>query len=201
MNKEDKKDKIFSTNDLQEKIISENLDESECISEKSDKKKDTLSEIDKIKKDLDETKKKSDENWDRAVRAIAELENFRRRSERDIFDAHRYGISKILMDFLPVMDSLDQALQSCENSDSKIMYEGLVLIRKLFLDALIKHGVIEIFPKGEKFNPEEHEAMSIQQESEMLLDNTVISVFQKGYKLHDRVIRPARVIVAKSKIV
>ncbi|ATW02038.1 nucleotide exchange factor GrpE [Candidatus Legionella polyplacis] len=200
MNKEDRKDKFFSVDSLQEKIMPENLDKLESAPKNLDKNENTLSEIDKIKKDLDEAKRKSDENWDRAVRAIAELENFRRRSERDIFDAHRYGISKILIDFLPVIDSLDQALQLCENSDSKIMYEGLILIRKLFLDALIKHGVVEIFPKGEKFNPEEHEAMSIQ-ESEALMDNTVISVFQKGYKLYDRVIRPARVIVAKSKIV
>lgn len=138
---------------------------------------------------------KAHENWEKAVRATAELDNTRRRAEREVANAHRYGLEKVINSFLPVLDSLEQALQLAVHDAS--MHEGLELTQKLFIDALTKQGVSEIFPQNEPFNPLEHEAMAMQPAPDVPA-NIVITVFQKGYKLHDRVIRPARVIVSKA---
>lgn len=153
-----------------------------------------------LEEKLTQAEQKAHENWEKAVRAMAELDNIRRRAERDIENAHRYGQEKLIQSFLPVIDSLEQAIQLSEHKESKVgdsMREGLQLTLKLFLDALKKMNVEQINPEGIPFNPQEHEAMSMQ-EAPDLAPNTVLTVFQKGYKLNDRVIRPARVIVAKS---
>lgn len=141
---------------------------------------------------------KAHENWEKSVRALAELDNVRRRSEREVTNAHRYGQEKLITSLLPVVDSLEQALQMPENEITTAMQEGLQLTMKLFLDALGKCDVEQIDPQGALFDPQQHEAMSIQ-EIEGTAPNTVVAVFQKGYKLNDRVIRPARVIVSKNK--
>ncbi|MCC5791915.1 MAG: nucleotide exchange factor GrpE [Legionellaceae bacterium] len=138
------------------------------------------------------------ENWEKSVRAVAELENVRRRAERDVANAHRYGAEKIIKNLLPVLDSLEQALQLAEKEAQTAMGEGLQLTRKIFLDALERENVQELNPMGEPFNPEQHEAMTTQ-EADDVKPNTVVAVFQKGYVLHDRVIRPARVVVSKAK--
>ena len=138
------------------------------------------------------------ENWEKSVRALAELDNVRRRSEREVANAHRYGLEKLISSLLPVVDSLEQALQLADKNADTAMHEGLELTMKLFLDVLEKHEVQQLDPQGEIFDPQQHEAMSIQ-ESADAVPNSVLLVFQKGYKLNDRVIRPARVIVAKNK--
>lgn len=142
------------------------------------------------------TEKKMHENWEKATRAMAELENVRRRAEREVSSAHKYGVEKFVDGLLPVIDSLEQALQLSVQAENASMHEGLELTMKLFLDVLAKHGVQQIDPVGEVFNPELHEAMSMQ-ESADAEPNTVLVVFQKGYKLHERVIRAARVVVSK----
>lgn len=137
------------------------------------------------------------DNWEKSVRALAELDNVRRRAEREVANAHRYGLEKFIKSLLPVMDSLEEALRLADQNADKGMHEGLELTMKLLLDVLEKHDVEQLDPQGEVFNPQEHEAMSMQ-ESADLPANTVLVVFQKGYKLNDRIIRPARVIVSKS---
>jgi molecular chaperone GrpE len=137
------------------------------------------------------------ENWEKSVRATAELENVRRRSEREITNAHRYGIEKLINSLLPVVDSLEEALRLADKSGDTGMHEGLELTMKLFLDVFDKHDVEQLDPQGAAFDPQEHEAMSVQPSDEAP-NNSVLMVFQKGYKLAGRVIRPARVIVAKS---
>jgi molecular chaperone GrpE len=142
------------------------------------------------------TEKQMHENWEKAARAMAELENVRRRAEKDISSAHKFGVEKFINGLLPVVDSLEQAIQLANKDNNASMHEGLDLTMKLFLDVLAKNGVVQIDPMGEVFNPEFHEAMSMQEVPDVK-PNTVIVVFQKGYKLHDRVIRAARVVVAK----
>lgn len=142
---------------------------------------------------------KAHENWEKSVRALAELDNVRRRAEREVANAHRYGVEKLISSLLPVIDSIEQALQLAEKDAAAAMHEGLELTLKLFLDVLQKFEVQTIDPMGAAFDPQQHEAMSIL-EVEGTPSNTVITVFQKGYMLNDRVIRPARVIVSKSKI-
>ncbi|WP_454784321.1 nucleotide exchange factor GrpE [Legionella sp. WA2024007413] len=138
----------------------------------------------------------SHENWEKAVRAQAELENVRRRAEREISNAHRYGVEKIITDLLPVIDSLEQALLLADKAEDTAMREGLELTLKLFLDVLKKFEIQQIDPMGMPFDPQIHEAMSMQAVPDAE-PNTVLAVFQKGYKLSERVIRPARVVVSK----
>lgn len=142
------------------------------------------------------SEKKAHENWEKAVRALAELENVRRRAERDVEHAHRYGLEKILKALIPVVDSLEQALEAGSQEVHGSMYEGLVLTLNMFIQVLEKHEVKRLDPVGQPFNPQEHEAMSMSPSTDVP-PNTVLVVFQKGYKLHDRVVRPARVIVSK----
>jgi molecular chaperone GrpE len=139
---------------------------------------------------------KAHEHWEMSVRAKAELDNVLRRTKREISDASRYSIGKLVDALLPVLDSLEQANQIALKENHVTMHEGLELTIKLFLDAFKKFDVQQIDPIGEPFNPQEHEAMTMQDAPDAE-PNSVISVFQKGYKLSDRVIRPARVIVSK----
>jgi len=137
------------------------------------------------------------ENWEKSVRAMAELENVRRRAERDVEHAHRYGQERLIKELLPVLDSMEQALQAAISANDESMIQGIELTHKLMLDALSKADVKSIDALGKTFNPNVHEAMVMQESDEPA--NTVISVFQQGYLLGERVIRPARIVVAKSK--
>lgn len=149
----------------------------------------------------EELESKLTEAEDKALRALAELENFRRRTERDIKAAHEYGIKKLLEDLIPVLDSLELSLniQATEHDAVRSMREGMQLTLQMLLKVLQKFGVKEINPviNQELFNPAYHEVMLSQEKSDVA-PNTVIQVMQKGYQLHDRVIRPARVMIAKA---
>lgn len=149
-----------------------------------------------LEEKLTVAEQKAHENWEMSVRFKADAENARRRAEREVVDAQRYGAKRLLESLVPVMDSIEQALQLAEKHADESMKEGLVLTMKLFMDVFEKNGIQQIDPQGAAFDPQEHEAMSMQDNTEAE-PNTVVMVFQKGYKLHDRVIRPARVIVAK----
>lgn len=149
-----------------------------------------------LEEQLTLAEQKAHENWEKSVRAVAELDNVRRRMEREVTNAHKYGMEKLVSSLLPVIDSLEQALQLADKNADPAMHEGLELTMKLFLDVLQKFDVEQIDPMGAHFDPQEHEAMTMQ-DAPGAAPNSVIAVFQKGYKLSDRVIRPARVIVAK----
>jgi molecular chaperone GrpE len=151
-----------------------------------------------LEEKLTEAEQKAHDNWDKLMRVTADMDNLRRRSERDVTQAHKYGLEKVINNLLPVVDSLEQAEQLAEKHGDAAMYEGLELTMRLFLDMLSKAQVEQLNPVGDVFNPEVHEAMSMQETTDAA-PNTVIAVFQKGYKLNGRVIRAARVIVAKEK--
>lgn len=150
-----------------------------------------------LQEQLTLSEKKAQENWEKSVRALAELDNVRRRMEREVTNAHKYGSEKLISALLPVVDSLEQALQLADKEANASMHEGLELTMKLFTDVLAKFDVEQLDPVGETFDPQQHEAMSMQQVPDAPA-NSIIAVFQKGYRLNDRVIRPARVIVAKN---
>lgn len=131
----------------------------------------------------------------------AEMENLRRRTAKEVQDAHKFGKAKLLEALLPVMDSLSRGLEGAANygDDPKIqsMREGISLTLELLESTLTKFGVETINPeKGDAFNPECHEAMSIQEDSKAK-SSTILQVLQRGYSLHGRVLRAAMVIVAK----
>jgi molecular chaperone GrpE len=136
------------------------------------------------------------ESYQQVLRAKAEVENMQRRSQRDISNARKFAIEGFVNDLIPVLDSLEQGMAIESSTDSEGMREGLELTMKLFVDAMTKHGVERLDPAGHPFNPEHHEAMSMVETSEVDPDH-VMQVFQKGYLLNDRVVRPARVIVAR----
>lgn len=131
------------------------------------------------------------------LRAAAELENVRKRAQRDVAQAHKYAIDKFANELLPVKDSLEMGLDAAGHDDTEGLREGVEMTLKQLTDALAKHGITEIDPQGEAFNPEYHEAMTTQPSDEAEPD-TVLTVVQKGYVLNDRLLRPARVIVARA---
>lgn len=141
---------------------------------------------------------KVQEQQDGVLRAKAEVENMRRRSEQEIDKARKFALNKFAEELLPVIDNLERAIQAAdtENEAVKPLLEGVELTHKTFVDVVSKFGLKEINPEGEVFNPELHQAMSIQ-ESPDHEANTVMFVMQKGYELNGRLIRPAMVMVAK----
>lgn len=135
---------------------------------------------------------------EQTLRAHAETQNVRRRAEADIEKAHRFGQEKLIGDLLPVVDNLERALASIDLEDEsfKPIIEGIELTLKSFIDTLGKHKVECIDPVGEPFDPQLHQAMSTVENPDAE-PNTVLEVFQKGYTLHGRLVRPAMVVVAK----
>ena len=155
--------------------------------------------IEDLQKKIGLAEQKATEQSDKALRIQAEMENLKRRTQKDLENAHKFALDKFSKELLPVIDSLELALQAVEgdNEEMKKVREGYELILKQFEAALKKFNVEQINPMGEAFNPELHQAMTMQP-SEDAEPNTVLNVFQKGYRLNGRLIRPAMVVVAKA---
>lgn len=138
---------------------------------------------------------KADENWDKYLRTAAELENVRKRAARDVEKAHKFSLERIVADLLEVRDSLEMALSSGEQSTIENLKEGNETTLKLLVAVMQRYGVEDIDPLGEPFDPNRHEAMTMQPSTDAEPDS-VLTVFQKGYALNGRLLRPARVVVA-----
>ena len=149
--------------------------------------------------DLKAAKAKATENWDHFVRAQAEMENLRRRSQREVENAHKYASEKFIQSLLPVIDSLEMGAEAASQKGASLdkIVEGMELTVKMFTDILEKFEIEKLDPTGESFNPEFHQAMSMQETADEK-PNTILAVMQKGYKIKDRLIRPAMVVVAKA---
>ena len=156
-------------------------------------------DVDALRQQLAAAQATAAENWDKALRAAAELENVRRRVERESAQAQKYALERILGELIGVSDSLDLALKAVanENEETRKHLEGLELTRKQLWQTLERYGVALVDPQGQPFNPEFHEAVSTLESAEMA-PNHVLSVMQKGYKLHDRLLRPAMVVVSRA---
>lgn len=153
----------------------------------------------KLEEKLTETEAKVTEYWDKALRLQAELENMQRRAERDLANAHKYGIEKFTRELLIIVDNLERSLQTKTTTPENLkdFYAGVELTLKLFLETLQKFGITQINPQGELFNPEQHTAISVKEDAARP-NNTIIEVIQKGYWLNDRLLRPAMVVVCKT---
>ena len=139
------------------------------------------------------------EHHDAWMRAKAETENVRRRAQEDIVKAHKFASEKFAADLLAVKDSLEAALSSA-NQSAESLRDGVEMTLKQLVAAFEKANLAEINPLGEKFDPHKHQAISqIEAPDEATAPNHVLNVLQKGYQLHDRIIRPAMVVVAKAK--
>lgn len=135
---------------------------------------------------------------DQVLRTQAEMQNLRRRVERDVENAHKFALEKFVAELLPVVDNLERAIAAIDPEDDhfKAVGEGVELTLKSFLDVLDGHKVKQLNPRGECFNPDFHQAVAMVPDSE-IVENTVIEVFQKGYTLNDRLVRAAMVVVSK----
>ena len=155
-----------------------------------------LVELERVQQALVEADERAKSNWEQYLRAVAELDNVRKRAQRDIEAANRYGLEKFVAELLPVKDSLELAVQNATRADAKSLREGQEATLQLLARAIEKLGVTVIDPEGEPFDPARHEAM-MTQESTTAEPNSVLKVVQLGYELNGRLLRPARVIVAR----
>ena len=149
--------------------------------------------------ELQDAKAKADEHWNQCLRLQAEIDNLRKRSERDLVNAHKFALEKFAEGLLPVLDSLEMGILHGKEEGAELarLLEGTELTHKQLTQVMNKFGVEAIDPVGQPFNPDFHEAMVMQPAPEGMDSNTVMTVFQKGYTLNGRLVRPAKVIVAQ----
>jgi molecular chaperone GrpE len=169
--------------------------ETEKMEEQNEEEKllsESLDEIERIKAEAEAAR-------DRLLRAAAEYENFKKRAEREKEEAMKFIAESIVLDIIPILDNLDRAIKSAksdENRNFEALLQGIEMIHRQMLNVLEKYGVGVIEAEGRPFDPRVHEAI-LQVTSDEHPENTVVQEFEKGYLLHDKVIRPAKVIVSK----
>ncbi|MGB5716229.1 MAG: nucleotide exchange factor GrpE [Gammaproteobacteria bacterium] len=148
---------------------------------------------------LEDARGKADEHWDQVVRLQAEMDNLRKRSERDLANAHKFALDGFANELLPVRDSLEMGLAAfdVEGAETGTLKEGVELTLQMLTTAMDKAAIKEVNPQDERFDPDFHQAMSMQERDDVE-PNTVVTVVQKGYTLNGRLIRPAMVIVSKA---
>ena len=165
----------------------------------ADQEQSPEAEIAMLYAELEAAKQTIADQKDSVVRAAADVDNIRRRAAQDVEKAHKFALEKFANELLPVIDNLERAIEFSdkENETLKPLLEGIDMTVKSFNDAVAKFGVEIVNPQGEQFNPEFHQAMSIQPSNDVS-PNTVLAVMQKGYTLNGRLLRPAMVMVSKA---
>ena len=154
-------------------------------------------ELDTLREELAVTRALVEQIKDEKLRVFAELDNVRKRAQRDVEQAHRYALEKFAGELLPVKDSLDLGVENAGKADAVALAEGQAATQRLLAKALEKAGIVELNPVGEPFDANLHEAMAAQP-SETAEPNSVLAVIQRGYTLNGRLLRAARVIVARA---
>jgi molecular chaperone GrpE len=144
---------------------------------------------------LADLKAQADDNWDKYVRALAELDNVRKRAQRDVDNARKFALERFASDLLAVRDSLELGLTAGDRNDAAAIHAGFEATLKLLTSTMEQFGIREIDPLGEPFDPQLHEAITMQLSADME-PGSVLTVFQKGYTLNGRLLRPARVVVS-----
>jgi molecular chaperone GrpE len=147
---------------------------------------------------LEDARNKADEHWNELLRAKAEMENLRRRHTRDLENAHKHALDKFIAELLPIADSMELGLNAAEGEQASMdaVKEGLEMTIKMFKGSMGKFGLEQIDPEGQAFDPEQHQAMSMQA-VEGVEANQVLTVVQKGYLFNGRLLRPAMVVVSQ----
>ena len=151
--------------------------------------------IEQLREELAQAEEKAAESWETLVRLQAEMDNQRKRSEKQLSNAHKFAVQKFVEQLLPVIDSLEMGLKA--EGDIESIREGMELTLKQFESLMEKQNLASINPLGEKFDPDLHQAMAMQPSDEYE-DGLVSAVMQKGYTLNDRLVRPAMVMVVKN---
>lgn len=162
---------------------------------------DPAAELETLRAALAEATARAEAEADRALRAAAEAENARKRADRDVGNARKFALERFVDALLPAVDSFEQAVEAASTPDAEnateALAEGVQLALKLLVGAMERQGVAVVDPIGAPFDPKEHEAMSMVENAEAE-PGSVTQVFQKGYTLNGRLVRPARVIVARA---
>lgn len=169
----------------------EEIDEQPVADEVSEAEVDAEPQV----SELEQAQAKADENWDRYLRTAAELENVRKRAARDVENAHRFALERFSKELLAVKDSLEMGLAAADSANVESLLEGSEATLKILGTTMQQFGVEVVDPAGEPFDPEFHEAISMQP-SDDVEPGSVVTVVQKGYSLNGRLLRPAMVIVA-----
>jgi molecular chaperone GrpE len=183
--------------DKEESVTPELMEVEELI-EDFEANASASNEEESIERQLERTQETVKDYWDQIMRLKAEMENNRKRAVRDIENAHKFALKSFTEALLPVIDSMDMGQQAAaaENASLKSIVEGTNMTETMFVQVLEKHGLKRLNPVGEKFDPEQHQAISMIEDENVKSDH-VINVMQKGFSLNDRLVRPAMVIVAK----
>ena len=185
----------MSSNDAnqeQEPVVEEIDHEAEMLAEEEA----LVQAEDDLIEQLNTAKSKAEENWDLLLRTKAEMENLRRRTQKDLENAHKFGIEKFVAELLPVMDSMELGL-AAEEVSTESLKEGMTLTINMVSQMFEKFNITSVDPLNEKFDPEFHQAMAAQPTDDVE-PNTVMAVMQKGYVLNERLVRPAMVMVSKA---
>lgn len=189
-------------NDKEEVVETENIELAAQMQDQSEQLQDKESTEAEpaeygLEQQLQAALLKAGENLELAQRTQAEMENLRKRTARDMENAHKYALERFVNELIPVIDSFELGIQAAEDArESDSLKEGMNLTLKKLMDVLEKFGVMALDPLGDKFNPDQHDAVSMA-DSEEHEPGTVMSVLQKGYELNGRLVRPAMVVVTK----
>lgn len=209
MSKDQENPEVQSDSDLIDEVLEQTSEnETEQAAEVTDSDAEGTPEVveqpeptvDELQKQLTAAEKKAAENWDKMVRMQAEMENLKRRTRIDLENAHKFALEKFAKELLSVIDSLELGIQAATGDSPEIvkLREGSELTLKQFEAVFAKFNIESINPVGEPFDPEKHQAMSMMPSADVA-PNTVLNVFQKGYVLNGRLIRPAMVVVSKGE--
>lgn len=186
----------MSSNDAKQELESEEVEVIDQEAEMKAEEEALVQAEDDLIGRIEAAEKKAAENWDLLLRTKAEMENLRRRTQKDLENAHKFGIEKFVTELLPVMDSMELGL-AAEEASVESLREGMTLTMNMVSQMFEKFNIKTIDPINEKFDPEQHQAMSAQPSDEVE-PNTVVAVMQKGYLLNERLVRPAMVMVSKA---
>ena len=173
--------------------------EGEVVTEDAEPANEAEQRIYELEKALSEAQAKFDEQQESVLRARADMENARRRAEAEVDKARKFALERFAGELLPVIDNLERAIEAGDTSNEavKSLLEGVEMTHKSFLSTIEKFGLTVINPQGEAFNPELHQAMSMQESADHE-PNTVMMVMQKGFELNGRLLRPAMVMVSRA---
>ena len=181
--------------EIKEQPVADEASEAEIDTGEQVEDADAEAEAEAEVSELEQAQAKAKENWDRYLRTAAELENVRKRAARDVENAHRFALERFSKQLLAVRDSLEMGLAAADSASVESLLQGSEATLKILGTTMQQFGIEEVDPAGEPFDPEFHEAISMQP-SDDVEPGSVVTVVQKGYSLNGRLLRPAMVIVA-----
>lgn len=188
-----------NTQDAADAAQNEASHQEQVVEEQAEASEQASSEAPDLAAELEAALAQASANKEAELRALAEMQNIRRRAERDVENAHKFALEKMTGELLTVVDNLERALQAADAADesTKALREGVEMTLSSFVTTLGKFNIEQIDPEGAPFDPQQHQAMSMIENADVE-PNTVVAVLQKGYSLNGRLVRPAMVMVSKA---